>query len=112
MNGACTPICGDTLLRGSEQCDDGNFNDTDNCSNSCTFYVAPQISPPEDPVLLSSSMSMYPALGLFVLGFRIVGLEALNVFQSFQLLLYYQGIESFILSFNVHGYSDPTYFPM
>lgn len=53
---------------------------------------------------------MYPALAYFVLGFRIVGLEAMNVVQSFQLLLFSQRIWTFDLSFSVHGYSDPTYF--
>ena len=55
---------------------------------------------------------MYPALALFVLGFRVVGLEAMNVVQSFQLLLLSQRIWTFDMSFNVHGYSDSTYFPL
>ena len=30
-------VCGDGLVQGTEQCDDGNTNDNDSCSNSCTL---------------------------------------------------------------------------
>lgn len=61
---------------------------------------------------MKSEMSQYPALILFVLGFRIVGLEALNVFQSFQLILDSINLFSFRLSFNLHGYSNSQNFPI
>ncbi|HTM43918.1 MAG TPA: PQQ-dependent sugar dehydrogenase [Polyangiaceae bacterium] len=32
---ACAAVCGNGLLEGSEQCDDGNTVNTDSCSNSC-----------------------------------------------------------------------------
>ena len=31
----CTPICGDGLLWGNEECDDFNTNDLDGCSHLC-----------------------------------------------------------------------------
>ena len=71
--------------------------------------MPPKIQP---TVLMSSSVSTYPALVLFFLGFRIVGMEALNVFQSFQLLLHSYNVESLILTFNVHGYTDSAHFPI
>jgi hypothetical protein len=96
------------MARGVELCDDGNTHNYDFCDENCTWIFIDT----NDTVLLTSSMSMYPALALFVLGFRIVGLEALNVFQSFQLLLHAQNINTFNISFNIHGYSDSTYFPL
>ncbi len=33
----CYSPCGDGVLGGSEQCDDGNSIDNDGCSNTCTF---------------------------------------------------------------------------
>jgi cysteine-rich repeat protein len=30
------PVCGDGVTEGSEQCDDGNDNPTDGCTNTCT----------------------------------------------------------------------------
>jgi cysteine-rich repeat protein len=35
VNGICTPICGDTLIRGVEECDDGNVANYDGCSSGC-----------------------------------------------------------------------------
>ena len=32
---SCTPICGDGLIRGTEQCDDDNTANGDGCSSSC-----------------------------------------------------------------------------
>ena len=31
----CSPICGDGLLKGSEQCDDQNLTNSDGCSSTC-----------------------------------------------------------------------------
>jgi cysteine-rich repeat protein len=33
----CTPVCGDTLIRGDEECDDGNTTNGDGCSESCGY---------------------------------------------------------------------------
>jgi len=38
----CTPICGDGVVVGDEECDDGNRIDDDNCSNECRASNAPQ----------------------------------------------------------------------
>jgi cysteine-rich repeat protein len=35
------PICGDGVVEGSEQCDDGNMIDTDGCRNNCTIPPPP-----------------------------------------------------------------------
>lgn len=34
-NGICTPVCGDGLKRGGEDCDDGNVINYDGCSSNC-----------------------------------------------------------------------------
>src|SRR5690606_17692326 len=31
------PVCGNGTVEGSEACDDGNTNNTDSCSNTCTI---------------------------------------------------------------------------
>jgi cysteine-rich repeat protein len=33
------PCCGNGITEGSEECDDGNANDTDSCRNDCTIPV-------------------------------------------------------------------------
>lgn len=35
IDGRCTSVCGDMLVVGREQCDDGNLNDNDGCTNEC-----------------------------------------------------------------------------
>ena len=37
----CTPVCGNGVIEGTEQCDDGNLVNTDACSNTCTTNVVP-----------------------------------------------------------------------
>lgn len=39
--GEATPSCGDGVVQGSEACDDGNSDDTDRCSNTCTVQACP-----------------------------------------------------------------------
>ncbi|CAD8059006.1 unnamed protein product [Paramecium sonneborni] len=39
----CQPICGDLLVLGNEQCDDGNYEDVDGCDN-CNFQLQEQCS--------------------------------------------------------------------
>lgn len=58
-------MCGDGILKFNEECDDGNLNDRDGCDHTCHI---------ENFRLLITEMSQYPALALFALGFRIVGL--------------------------------------
>lgn len=72
--GSCTTICGDGMKRGNEQCDDGNNKTDDYCDNSCLSIVPPYSPNNMNPSLLTSEMSTYPALLIFILGFRIVGL--------------------------------------
>ncbi len=31
----CTPVCGNMIVEGNEQCDDGNMNNNDACNNMC-----------------------------------------------------------------------------
>lgn len=33
------PVCGDGIVQGAEQCDDGNDNDNDDCTNACKVNV-------------------------------------------------------------------------
>jgi cysteine-rich repeat protein len=35
----CTTICGDGIVGGSEQCDDGNLTNGDGCTNTCTIQA-------------------------------------------------------------------------
>lgn len=37
----CTPMCGNGVKEGTEQCDDGNQNNTDACRNNCTSTIVP-----------------------------------------------------------------------
>jgi len=37
--GVCVPQCGDGLVAGDEQCDDGNAVDSDSCKSDCTTNV-------------------------------------------------------------------------
>jgi cysteine-rich repeat protein len=36
----CMPMCGNGVKEGAEQCDDGNMNNTDTCTNACRFAPA------------------------------------------------------------------------
>ncbi len=38
-NDCTTPSCGDGVRTGAEECDDGNMDNTDNCTNTCVFNV-------------------------------------------------------------------------
>jgi cysteine-rich repeat protein len=49
------PMCGNGLIEGSEQCDDGNLFDTDGCSHLCTFELLPLSSISAAPPLQPSS---------------------------------------------------------
>jgi cysteine-rich repeat protein len=33
----CHPVCGNGVVEAGEQCDDGNMNNNDSCTNNCTF---------------------------------------------------------------------------
>ena len=33
----CTPICNDSLIKGTETCDDGGVVDGDGCSSTCAI---------------------------------------------------------------------------
>jgi cysteine-rich repeat protein len=37
----CLPVCGNGVVETGEQCDDGNTNNTDACSNTCTTNILP-----------------------------------------------------------------------
>ena len=60
---------------------------------------------------MTAKMSQYPSLLLFIMGFRIVGLEALNVLQSFQLICDSAKVYTFKISYNIHGYNNSATFP-
>jgi cysteine-rich repeat protein len=38
-------VCGNGVVEGTEQCDDGNGNDADACRNDCTDHPAPATLP-------------------------------------------------------------------
>src|SRR3989344_3346005 len=37
--GSCLPQCGNSIVEGGEECDDGNSIDTDSCKNNCTNNI-------------------------------------------------------------------------
>lgn len=47
--GAYEANCGDGMVQGTEECDDGNVDDADSCSNAC-LNVAPAEEEPEEEV--------------------------------------------------------------
>src|SRR3989338_7393573 len=38
--GASSPVCGNGVVEGTEQCDDGNTNNSDSCNTSCQIVTA------------------------------------------------------------------------
>ena len=40
----CAPVCGNGVVEGSEQCDDGNQVDTDACNNMCRLNATPPVA--------------------------------------------------------------------
>lgn len=58
-----TPICGNGIVEAGEQCDDGNTNNNDACSNACT------INQPTDPSFsISKTLSNGAEIGTFEVG--------------------------------------------
>jgi TonB family protein len=51
---AAAPVCGDRLVEGDEQCDDGNKINGDGCSSTCR--LEPKPVPPARPRILTSAM--------------------------------------------------------
>jgi TonB family protein len=51
---AAAPVCGDRLVEGSEQCDDGNKVDGDGCSSTCR--LEPKPAPPARRQFLTSAV--------------------------------------------------------
>ena len=47
-NAACRPICGDGLVRGREQCDDGTLEPLDGCNETCQLEPG-WVCPPGEP---------------------------------------------------------------
>jgi len=41
VSGQCVTICGDNIVGGTEQCDDGNLIDGDGCSSICEIETSP-----------------------------------------------------------------------
>jgi len=60
------PVCGNTMLEGTEECDDGNMVDGDGCSANCTLSICvPQQNLVinggfEDPALAAGTWSIIP----------------------------------------------------
>jgi TonB family protein len=48
------PVCGDRLVAGDEQCDDGNTVNGDGCSSTCR--LEPKLAPPARPRILTSAV--------------------------------------------------------
>ena len=46
-NCSATSVCGNEVVEGSEQCDDGNPNPTDGCTNACTICGDNVVTAPE-----------------------------------------------------------------
>ncbi len=44
--GGVSPVCGDNVIEGIEQCDDGNTNNGDGCSDICEIEVVVDSTPP------------------------------------------------------------------
>ncbi|MBE7451661.1 MAG: DUF4215 domain-containing protein [Kofleriaceae bacterium] len=40
----CAPVCGNGVVEGTEQCDDGNQVDTDACNNMCRLNATPPVA--------------------------------------------------------------------
>lgn len=47
-NAACRPVCADGLVRGHEQCDDGNAEPLDGCNDTCQLEPG-WVCPPSEP---------------------------------------------------------------
>jgi cysteine-rich repeat protein len=43
-------VCGNGVVTGTEQCDDGNQDDGDGCTNQCSAVVPPSVTPAVSPV--------------------------------------------------------------
>jgi cysteine-rich repeat protein len=44
----CESICGDNVMEGPEECDDGNLEPDDGCTDSCTICGNAVVTPPEE----------------------------------------------------------------
>jgi cysteine-rich repeat protein len=54
----CPAVCGNGIVEGTEECDDGNTNDFDFCSNSCVADNDPGNDKPSAPASVASSVNL------------------------------------------------------
>jgi cysteine-rich repeat protein len=57
-----SPVCGDSVIEGAEECDDGNTADGDGCSSDCSYqsYVNCEAILSEDPTATDGIYSVDP----------------------------------------------------
>lgn len=71
-SGGSDPVCGDGLVEGDEQCDDGNVDDGDTCTSQCTSVVEVQWSYSHDGLASSfdeaTDVVLAPDGSIWVLG--------------------------------------------
>ncbi len=60
----CTPICGDSLTIGNEQCDDGNIFDGDGCSALCRRETTENTSSAAIEQIIDGSSSSYAIIDI------------------------------------------------
>ena len=46
--GSCKPVCGDGLVKGTEECDDKNLLGSDGCTSDCKIEAGWACKPSED----------------------------------------------------------------
>lgn len=69
----CSPICGDGLLVGTEDCDDGNKNNGDGCSSACIKEKASSSS--AKPFTIQTCSQPAPAIA------SLAGLVSINIHE-------------------------------
>lgn len=92
-------ICGNGVVEGPEQCDDGNINAEDGCTNTC--YIGDPKDPLVGAALTVSGMFFIPVVGASV-GYLYVGeREQFRKNAALHALFgaaFYSGIASFLVS--------------
>ena len=99
ISAVCSEICGDGLVLGQLQCDDGNTNDGDGCSSSCELEHGWECSSP--PGLPSSCKDEKPPEAL--LAYVKVTKSAYELIYSFSETVYFGEDINSLASVDVSG---------